>query len=241
MNVEQLTSAFAAHDADPDVVLAALRAKRRRSTRNRGLVSGGAVAAVAVGVVAVLQPWATSRPAAPLPPAAANGCGVVSLPDTLAMARQNGASVIVATGSLTGRTVLDSQVYYQMKLRSVHTLSGPPVAAGSSGWLASDRGPAGPIPGADAGALWATDGRLFAIASPARQTGTTVGPVLRIAPVVHGQVIFSTAGCWDTTGLPARPYHGRLAEIPASDSYARAAQNGFHAVPLATIRQLLAG
>jgi hypothetical protein len=165
-----------------------------------------------------------------------SGCGSVSLPETLAMARQGGASVIVATGSLTGET---AQVHHQMVLRSVRTLSGPVVVSGSTGWLNSALGPSGPIPGADAGALWAPDGRLFAIVWPARVTGTAVGPVLRVAPVVDDQVIFSSAGCWDTAGLPSRPYHGRLAEVPGSDSYARATPNGFHAVPLATVEQLL--
>jgi hypothetical protein len=86
--------------------------------------------------------------------------------------------------------------------------------------------------------LWGNDGRLFAIAWPARQAGTTVGPVLRIAPIVGDQVIFSSAGCWDTTGLPSQAYHGQLAEIPGTDSYARAAAGGLHAVPLTTVEQL---
>lgn len=162
--------------------------------------------------------------------------------ETLATARRSGASVIVAVGSLTGKTAVSGgQVYYQMSLRSVRTLSGPPIASGSTGWIGSTRGPAGSIPSADAGALWGTDGRLFAIAWPARMTGTTVGPVLHVAPVAGGRVILSSAGCWDSVGLPSLPYHGRLAEIPGSKSYRRAAPGGFHAVPLATIERLANG
>ena len=241
MNVDQLTSALAAHDADPDAVLSALHAKRRRRVRNRSLAIG-ALAAAVIAALAVWQPWTTApQPAATAPPDMANGCGSVSLRDTLAMARQSGASVIVANGSLTRKTVYDNQIYYEMALNSVQTLSGPPITSGSNGWIGSGLGPSGPIPGADTGALWAPDGRLFAIVWPARQTGTTVGPILRIAPVTGDQVIFSSAGCWDTTGLPSRPYSGRLAEIPGSNTYTRSAVNGFHAVPLATVEQLLAG
>lgn len=76
---------------------------------------------------------------------------------------------------------------------------------------------------------------------PAQKAGTSIGPVLRIAPVVDDGVIFSSAGCWDATDLSSRPYHGTLSEIPGSDSYARAAENGFHAVALATVEQLAAG
>jgi hypothetical protein len=72
-------------------------------------------------------------------------------------------------------------------------------------------------------------------------TGTTVGPVLRVAPVVGGQVIFSSAGCWDTSGVPTQPFHGRLTEIPGSGSYGRAAAGGFHAVPLSTVERLISG
>jgi hypothetical protein len=246
VDLEQLTAALAQHDPEPDTVMAAFRAKRHRRARNLTMYGGGLAAVAIVAVVAVLQPWAaapqpggTAQPTGPPASPPANGCASISLPETLAMARQGGASVIVADGSLTGKTVLDGQVYYEMILRSVQTLSGPAIALGSTGWIASVRGPAGPIPGADAGALWATDGRLFAIAWPARETGTAVGPILRVAPVADGQVIFSSAGCWDTAGLPTRPYHGQLAEIPGSNSYTRAAPGGFHAVPLTTVEQLI--
>jgi hypothetical protein len=248
VNLEQLTAALTQHDADPDAVMATFHAKRHRHARNRNLAIGGVAAAAIVMVVAMLQPWATpprsattAQPNAPGKPTAATGCASVSLQETLAMARQGGASVIVANGSLTGKTVVDGQIYHQMILQSVQTLSGPAITSGSTGWIDSRRGPSGPIPGADAGALWATDGRLFAIAWPAGQTGTAVGPVLRIAPLANGQVIFSSAGCWDTAGLPTQPYHGQLTEIPGSNSYARAAPNGFHAVPLTTVEQMVAG
>jgi hypothetical protein len=237
VNVEQLTAALSEHDAAPDAVLTALRAKQRRGIRQRGLLIAGAAVAVGAVLVITLRPWASATPSVSAPPDAANGCAVVSLAETLAMARQGGASVIIATGTLTGRTAQDTEIYYQMTLSSVRTLSGPPLT-GNTAWVGSGRGPAGPIPSADAGALWGNDGRLFAIAWPARQSGTTVGPVLRIAPIVGDQVIFSSAGCWDTTDLPSQAYHGGLAEIPGTESYTRAATSGFHAVPLTTVEQL---
>jgi hypothetical protein len=144
--------------------------------------------------------------------------------------------VITATGSLTGRTALDPHLYHEMTLTNVRTLTG---AAPHKGWLSSAQGPTGPLPGPDAGALWSPDGGLFAIVWPAGATGTTVDPVLRVAPLTADEVIFGSAGCWPTKDLPSHPYKGPLAEVPGSNSYARATPNGFHAVPLTTIEQLL--
>lgn len=239
MNDELLTTALGQHDPDPDSVMAAFRAKRRHRTRTRGLAVTGIAAVAVIAVTAVLQPWSTPKTAAK--PQVADGCATIPLRETLASARQGGASIIVANSSLTGKTKSDGDIYYQVKLRSVQTLSGPAVTASKTAWIDSGRGPAGPVAGSDAGPLWATDGRLFAIAWPAHTAGTTVGPVLRIAPVVGSQVIFSSAGCWDTGNLPTQPFHGQLAEIPGSKSYAHAARYGFHAVPLSTVEQLSAG
>ena len=119
---------------------------------------------------------------------------MVSLQQTLDEARQGGASVIIATGTLSETTAVDGEVYDQMVLRSVQTLSGAAVASGTTGWVASGRGPSGAIPGADAGALWGPGGRLFAIVWPAQKAGMSIGPVLSIAPVVDDEVIFSSAG-----------------------------------------------
>jgi hypothetical protein len=238
VNIPQLTSALAGHEPDPGAVLAALRTKRRRRNRTRGLSAAAVVFVVAVAVV-VWRPWTPSPPPAENPPQEANGCASMSLADTLAAAVRGGATVILANGSLTSAHVLDNQAYDEMRLHSVRTLAGPALAADSTGWVAGGSGPAGPLPGADAGALWAPDGSLFAIAWPADRTGTKVGPLLRVAPVVDGQVIFSSAGCWDTTGLASRPYSGRLAEVPGSGSRARAAAGGFHAVPLTDVEKLL--
>src|SRR5262249_58560640 len=98
------------------------RASGRGRARNRGGAGGGGRGGVGtVAATAVLQPWAS----APSPTAAgrssgppnsfpASGCASVPLPETLATARRSGASVIVAVGSLTGKTaVSDGQVYYQ--------------------------------------------------------------------------------------------------------------------------------
>ncbi|PYC88420.1 hypothetical protein C7C46_00670 [Streptomyces tateyamensis] len=157
---------------------------------------------------------------------------------TLADARGRGASIIVAKGTLTGHTGPEGLPYAEMQLTDVHTLSGPSMASGSHVWANSAHGPSGPIPGADAGALWATDGSLFAIIWPQPSGGFLTGPTMSVAPVVGNQVILSTAGCWNTTGLTSTPFTGPLAEIPGSDSYTRAAVNGLHGVPLDTIQAL---
>ena len=208
-----------------------------RQARTRRLTGVGLVACVVAVVAVVLTRFPAPTPAPIASPG--EGCASVSLARTLATARSSGASVVVARGTLTGNRVQDGgPVYDAMILRSVRTISGPLIASGSVGWVFGARGQSGPLPGADAGALWAADGQLFAIVWPRRATGLTVGPTLRIAPLVNGQVIFSAAGCWDATGLPSDAFTGRLAEIPGSDSSSRAAGSGFHAVPLATVEQL---
>lgn len=249
MDLEELTSALAAHDADPGNVKAALAARRRRSTRARALAGAAACVGVAAAVLLAVQPWAAAPQRATASPAgAADGCAVISLRDTFATALQRGASVITGTGVLTSRTASFSAAgpgssasaagtadpgYYQLRMTAVRTLSGPRITAGSA-WLDA------PEIGADAGSLWAPGGSFFAIAWPARVAGTPAGgPELRIAPLVGGDVIFSSAGCWDTDGVRSQAFHGQLAEIPGYQSYARAAQSGFRSVPLTAVEQLL--
>jgi hypothetical protein len=236
MEHDELITTLSRHDPNPELVMADLGVKRRRRTRTRLLTGAGIVVCAIVAVSLILTQIPGPRPQPIV--SSAGGCASVSMADTLATAKSAGASVVVATGVLTGQRAQDDLRYDAMALRSVRTLSGPPVQPGSVVWVSGALGPSGQVPGADAGALWAPDGQLFAIVWPREATGLTVGPTERIAPVVNGQVILSAAGCWDATGLPTRPFAGQLAEIPGSDSYARAAGFGFHAVALTTVEQL---
>lgn len=238
MDVEELTAALTRHEPDPDAVLASFRAKRqarRRLIRGRIMATTTSilVAVVVVGLIGILRHSAASGASS------AGGCGYDPLSKTLSNARKDGASVIVGKGELTGRTTSDLR-WNQMALTSVRTLSGPTIHPVTLGWIDSNRGPAGPMEGTDAGSLWGTDGSLFAIVSP--DTGESVkGPVLRIAPVVGGNVIFGPVnGCWDTRGLPTSPFRGPLASIPGSDAYARGVEAGLQAVPLSTVEKLAA-
>jgi len=181
----------------------------------------------------------------------AASCAGVPLNSQLATALQHGGSVIVATGTLTGKAVAASasaggppgSTYYAMTLRAVQTLAGPPVKSGSTGWIAGAAKGSAVTP--EGQSLWAPDGALFAIVTPASGSGAPVGPVLRVAPVVNGQVIFSDAGCWNTAGLRASPYHGGpLAGLPApsqtASPYLGAESQGLHAVPLADVEKIAA-
>ncbi|MET7395190.1 hypothetical protein ABZS66_17040 [Dactylosporangium sp. NPDC005572] len=214
------------------------------------MVLGGAVSGIAVAVVVTALAWSADTPQAPttqaaqtgaehvssppsLPtgPAAADGCGAMPLTETLARARQAGASIVLAHGTLTGRSTADPEVQAEMVLDGVETLAGPPVADRTTVWLSAARGPSGPIPGADAGAL-------FGIVWPQRLTNWPTGTTLRVAPLVDQQVILSNAGCW---GAEGQPFTGRLAEVPGSDSYTRAARTGFTAVPVNTVGHAATG
>lgn len=240
MNTDELTAALDAHVPDQEAVLARMAAKRS-ARRRRRLLTTGAVASVAalIAVGAVWWPRGDDPrrlgPPAAGPAQVADGCAVIPLAEVIAAAKTSGASVIVADGTLTGRSARSELIYHEMALTSVRTLTGPSVAIGSHAWVSGQVGPSGPVPGADAGALWGPHGGLFAIVTP-----SAVGPLLRVAPVVGDQVILSSAGCWDAGTLRTRPFTGRLSEIPGSDSYTRAQASGFHAVRLSDIETLTA-
>jgi hypothetical protein len=144
-----------------------------------------------------------------------------------------GSSVITAHGVLTGKVDTQNSYYYGMSLDNVHTIGGAPLPSSLQGWILTDYG-------ANTGSLWAPDGSVLAIARLDADSGTDK-PVydLTLAPLVNGQVVFSSAGCWPSTVPGATAFHGPLQEIPGSGSYAQAGKLGFHAVPLTAVEQML--
>jgi hypothetical protein len=170
-------------------------------------------------------------------------CAANPLKQAITDALRHGASVIVATGTLTGKSVTGNPAasgaaaFYAMTLSSVQTLRGPPVPSGSTAWIP------GPAPGASASvtsALLAPGGRLFAIVSPRAATHDLVGPTLRLAPIVGTDVVFTPSDCWDVAAL--RPSHYQastpLKSVPGGTPFGgpnQPAENGLYAVPLATV------
>lgn len=175
-------------------------------------------------------------------------CAAISLKDTIAAALRGGASVIVATGTLTGKSVTGNPAtagaaaYYAMTLSSVQTLRGHAVASGTTAYIP------GPAPGATASvtsALLAPGGRLFAIVWPKAATHDLVGPTLRLAPIVGADVVFTPSGCWDVTALQPSQYQAStpLRSVPEGQVFGGADQpagNGLYAVPLATVERVVA-
>jgi hypothetical protein len=188
------------------------------------------------------------QPAAPGASSSSDSCAAISLKNTIADALRGGASVIVATGTLTGKPVTGNPAtagaaaFYRMTLSSVQTLRGPAVAPGSTAWIP------GPAPGATASvtsALLAPDGRLFAIVWPKAATHDLVGPTLRLAPIVGTDVVFTPSGCWDVTALQPSQYQAntQLRPVPSGTPVGGAgqpAENGLYAVPLTTVEQVVA-
>lgn len=176
----------------------------------------------------------------PAPSGADQSCAPVPLRDTIADALRKGASVIVATGQLTGQPVTGNPAtagapaFYRMTLSSVQTLRGHPVAPGSIAWIP------GPAPGTKASVtspLLAPGGRLFAIVWPQAVTHDLVGPTLRMAPIVGADVVFTPSGCWDLSGLRPSQYQASTSLKSVSGG---AASGGLYAVPLATVEQIAA-
>ncbi|MFF7635274.1 hypothetical protein ACFZB9_19275 [Kitasatospora sp. NPDC008050] len=196
----------------------------------------GGIVALGVNGGTVLRPGTPERHDAGSAVAAGPACPVDPLAQVLAAARESGASVITAKGALTGRPGPESPSYVELRLTDVRTVSGPTVASESHAWIYSALGPSGPMTGTDAGSLWAADGSLFGIVRP--RSSSVDGPTVRVAPVVGDQVILSRAGCWSASDLAGRPFTGPLAEVPGSNSYARAAETGFVAVPLNSVEAL---
>jgi hypothetical protein len=237
----------------------------RRSTRHRILAATAGAAAVALEIVActahgtnvsVPSPSSTASaastapsPAGPSAVSAADSCTGAPLKSQLAEAVEGGASLIVATGTLTGKSVTGdpaasgAPAFYAMTLKSAQTLRGPVVRSGSTAWIP------GPAPGTVAtpenSALLAPGGRLFAIVWPKSATHDPVGPTLRLAPIVGTDVVFTPYDCWDLTGLAPGQYQesAPLFPVPRGRNFGgaqQAAENGIYMLPLATVRQLAA-
>ena len=214
-----------------------MRYGKRLLTRHRILAATGAAAAILLAVAAsyALNPTEHRQvgPAAAGNYAAgsslAGRCTGPSLQSQLAAAVHGGASVIVATGTLTGESVTGdpatagAPAFYAMTLQPVQTLRGPAVAPGLTAWIP------GPAPGMPANqvnsALLAPGGRLFALVWPKGVTHDLVGPTLQLAPIVGTDVVFTPHVCWDLSGLLPDQY-------PAGTPV--------YTVPLATVRQIAA-
>jgi hypothetical protein len=165
----------------------------------------------------------------------------------LAAAVRGGASVIVATGAATGKSVTvdpatnGTPAFYGMTLRSVRTLRGPAVASGSAAWTP---GPAhGTLANPVNSALLAPGGRLFAIAWPKAATRGLDGPTLQLAPIVGADVVFTPYGCWDLTGLQPDQYQESTPLVPVGGGanfggVHQNAENGLYTVPLATVLRI---
>ncbi len=241
MDTDQLISALTQHAADPANVRAGYERKRRRAARRR-YAALGAATAVVLGAGAVTAARSLTSAPQHTTAATASACRNFPLQKRLTIALQQGQSVIVAYGKLTGYNVLTSGGDYNaMRLRDVKTLTGPPLKQNTV-WLTEVTGPDGPVDESeDTGPLWSTDGRLFATVWEGTIAANSIdGPILQVAPIVNGQVIFSTGDCWNPAGLHARPYHGPLAQIPGSRSYQGAEAAGFWAVPLSTVEAITA-
>ena len=179
-------------------------------------------------------------------PSVAGACTGAPLAAQLTAAVHDGASLIVATGSLAGRSVTGkppvpggAPAFYAMTLRSVRTLRGPAVASGSTGWIP---GPArGTPPNPQNSTLLAPDGRIFAVVWP----GAPVGSTLQLVPIVGTDVVFTPYGCWDLTNLTPDNYQesSALLTVPGNVNFGGTqlqAESGIYTVPLSTVERLAA-
>ncbi|HEY3882680.1 MAG TPA: hypothetical protein VGM12_29190 [Trebonia sp.] len=238
--------------------------KRQRAVAATG---GAAAVVIAAVVVAVAVPHGAregapaaspSRSADSAAPAAGNpaaGAGSASnctdapLKSQLGASLKGGASVIVATGRLTGQSATGNVAnagtlgFYAMTLQSVQTLRGPAVVPGSTAWI-SGPGP-GITPNTVNSALLAPGGKLFAVVWPKSASRYPVGPTLQLAPIVGTDVVFTPYVCWNLNGLTPDQYQAStpLRAVPGGAALGgehAPAESGVVTVPLATVEQVTA-
>jgi hypothetical protein len=215
-------------------------------------VSGFAVIAAALVIIAIASLYAARSHSSKhahvffAGPGVTGACTGAPLAAQLTAAVHDGASLIVATGSLTGRSVTGAPpapggapAFYAMKLQSVRTLRGPAVASGSTDWIP---GPArGTPPNPQNAALLAPGGRIFAVVWP----GSPVGSTLQLVPIVGTDAVFTPYGCWDLTGLTPDNYQESttLLTVPGNVKISGThlqAESGIYTVPLANVERIAA-
>lgn len=215
-------------------------------TGNRRRLAVSAAVIVAVLLVPIAWLAAREEPRSPddsAPMAAAEACLPTPLGERMRQVLENGASVVVASGRLTGRIGPDGPIYREMTLTAVHTLAGPDIPDGTKVWIDTPQLP--PLKGdniarGNPGPLWGPDGALFGFVFPQAVRNSPLGVTMTQSPVVDHQAIFGiSGGCWDVRSAGGTPFYGPLTEIPGSGTYERAAEAGFTALPLTTVEQLL--
>jgi hypothetical protein len=152
---------------------------------------------------------------------------------------RSGASVIVGSASLATSPARHSAgsgsaAYYPVTLRPVRTLAGHAVASGAVAWIT---GSSSSATGAGAAPpMLAPGAQVFGIVYPSGSSGLP-GPVLLAAPVIRGQVILSSLGCWDTAAFPATLPQG----IAVTPSLASPGHPASTEISLAVAERLAAG
>jgi len=246
VDVNELRTALSRHDPDPDAVLDNLKAKRqRRHRRRQGIVSSLAVAAIiaaGAGAWFTMGPPSGSHHSANQPGSAAEAAGCTPLDDWLSRAR--GSSVITGVGTLSGRTGLDGYINHEVVITNIKTLSGPKIADATRAWVSvpEHKPKPGVVDGGPDGPLWGPGNTFFGVYTPQKLNGGPLGATLRQLPLVGDKVIFVSAGCWGGFSigqLRGTPYRGPLTEVPGSGQYAHLAPQGFVAVPLTAVEDLL--
>ena len=248
MRVDELRQALEAHDPDPGVVLARIRAGQRHR-RHVTVATSVAVAVVVVliGVVVAVAVRSPNPRSGIGGTGLTDGCAVIPLGTVFATAEQQGASIITGQGGLTGVTATGPEglTFYQFRIRTFTLLAGAPLTA-QIAWIpgtpAARRPPGTPTSAgimARPGAMWSSDGSFFAVVWPTSETHNGVGPQLAIQPYQGGSVIYALGQCTDLSGVASTPYTGTFAQLPGEHSNAIAQEEGLRAVKLDVITSLL--
>jgi len=256
MDLTELRTALTHHDADPTTVLHQIQTKKKRRRRRHGIIGSLAAAtliATGAGIWSATSPSPISPNSAlnssrastttsgnPNPAVAADGC----LPLEGWLSRERGISAVTGVGTQTGRTKPDGYINHEVVITDIKTLAGPKIAEGTKAWVKVPDHTAKPgvVDAAPDGPLWGPGNTFFGVYIPQKLNRGPLGATLHQLPLVGDKVIFKSSGCWGSFSLGdlhGTPYQGPLTEVPGSDTYAHLAPQGFVAVPLTAVEQIL--
>lgn len=167
----------------------------------------------------------TRSPSAPPPDSgSADGAAVICANETLAESMTRavaaGSSIVLATGGFTGATALgdgeigDGEIgvpFSEVAMTVGSTLAGPDLPPTMSAWAYGDLAADGDsATTGETSSLWARGGRMIAVVEPNNDWSCLSGPVIRVAPVIGDDVIFSWVGCWSTNDVESREFDGTV-------------------------------
>lgn len=211
----------------------------------KSLVAIGLLALVS-GCAASISPTAQPgvQPAPKTTVHAAGSCSSESLASILQDVTKAGQPVVVGHVALTGevkqRAAADPsqlglvQTYTEVALTEVRSVNGVAVSDGLSAYVLGGRSDdTVTVTDPPLQSAWNADGMFFGYIT----ADGAVGPVLSATPLDVQNIVFTSAGCWNTEGLAVQPVQANIVTLTGLATTTTTAK--FPSVPLDSVTGLL--